>query len=112
MNFTQSANHKLISIYPITFLVYFKVSYNFSICLEYRILCNIKMTPGNNSDTAFNRYDNDSNDTFLLFKPKYLMLLNLYVTGKTCWFGNYIWPSKTEASNADKELVANFYDNL
>ena len=71
MNFTQSGNHKLISIYPITFLVYFKVSYNFSICLEYRILCNIKMTPGNNNVTAFNRYDNDSN-TFLLFKPKIL----------------------------------------
>ena len=48
-----------------------KCSYNFSICLEYRILCNIKMTPGNNNVNAFNRYDNDSN-TFLLFKPKIL----------------------------------------
>ena len=30
------------------------------------------MAQGNNNDTAFDRYGNDSNDTFFLFKPKIL----------------------------------------
>ena len=39
------------------------------------------MTQGNNNDTAFNRSDNGINDTFLLFKPK-IMLLILHWIGK------------------------------
>ena len=36
------------------------------------------MTQGNNDDNAVDRHDNDSNDKFLLFKPKiHKMLLNL-----------------------------------
>ena len=40
------------------------------------------MTQGNNNDTAFNRSDNDINDTFLLFKPKILNAINFTLDRK------------------------------
>ena len=40
------------------------------------------MTQGNSNGIAFDKYENDSNDTFLLSKPKILNPLNLHLTGK------------------------------
>ena len=67
------------------------------------------MTQWNNSDTAFNRSDNDINDTFLLFKPKILNAINFTRDRKKRADLETIFYhlTKTEASNAEKELVEN-----
>ena len=46
------------------------------------LFSNSSMTQGNSNGIAFDKYENDSNDTFLLSKPKILNPLNLYLTGK------------------------------
>ena len=73
------------------------------------------MAQGNNNDTAFDRYDNDNNDTFLLFKPK--VVLNAikfirYRKKRADLEAIFDHLTKTEASNADKELAENLLSQL
>lgn len=67
------------------------------------------MTQGNNNDIAFDKYDNDSNDTFLLFKSKIFDAINFIGGQKKHANLKAIIDhlTKTEASNADKELLEN-----
>ena len=72
------------------------------------------MTQGNNNNTALDKYDNDSNDIFLLFKLKILNAIKFISNRKKCADLEAIFDylSKTEASNADKELVENLLSQL
>ena len=65
------------------------------------------MTQGNNNNTALDKYDNDSNDTFLLFEPKILNAIKFIRDRKKCANLEAIFDhlTKTEASDTDKELV-------
>ena len=74
------------------------------------------MTQGNNNDTAFDIYDNDSNVTFLLFKTKILNAIKFMRDWKICADLEAMFDhlTKTEASikNVDKELIENFLSQL
>ena len=72
------------------------------------------MTQGNNNDTAFDRYDTDSNDTFLLSKPKILYAIKFMRDRKKRADLEAIFDhlTKTEASNAVRELVENLLSQL
>ena len=75
---------------------------------------NIAMTQGNNNNTVFDKYDNDSNDAFLLFKPKILNATKFICDRKKRDDLEAIFDhlTKEEASNADKELVENLLSQL
>ena len=72
------------------------------------------MTQGNNDHTAFDRHDNDSNDTFLLFKPKILISIEFILDWKKhAEFGAiFDHLTKREASSANKELAENLLSQL
>ena len=72
------------------------------------------MTQGNKNDTAFEKYDNGSNDTFLLFKAKILNAIKFIRDRKKRADLEAIFDHlpKTEASNADKKLVENILSQL
>ena len=61
-----------------------------------------------------NEYDNDSNDTFLLFKPKILNAIKFTPDRKKRADFEAIFNhlTKTEASNTNKELVENLLSQL
>ena len=67
-----------------------------------------------NNDTAFDKYDNDSNDTFLIFKPKILNAIKFIRDRNKPADLEAIFDhlTKTEAANADKELVENLLSEL
>ena len=72
------------------------------------------MTLGNNDETAFDRHDNDSNDTLFLFNPKILNAINFIRDRKKRADLEAIFDhiTKMEAYNADKELVENLSSQL
>ena len=72
------------------------------------------MTQGNNNDTAFEKYDNDSNDTFILFKPKILNAIKFIRDRKKRADLKAISDhlTRTEASNVDKELLEKLLSQL
>ena len=67
------------------------------------------MTRGNNNDTALDRHDNDSNHIILLFKPKIQYAFKIIRDRKNCADLEAIFNhlTKTQSSNAHKELVEN-----
>ena len=67
------------------------------------------MTQGNNNDTAFNKYDNDSTNIFLLNKPKIFNVITFIRDRKKRADLGAIFHrlTRTEASNVDKKLVEN-----
>ena len=72
------------------------------------------MTLGNNDETAFDRHDNDSNDTLFLFNPKILNAIKFIRDRKKRADLEAIFDhlTKMEAYNADKELVENLSSQL
>ena len=80
----------------------------------YHCLYNITMTLGNNDETAFDRHDNDSNDTLFLFNPKILNAIKFIRDRKKRADLEAIFDhlTKMEAYNADKELVENLSSQL
>ena len=72
------------------------------------------MTQGNNNDTVFNKYDNDSTNIFLLNKPKIFHVIKfIRDREKRADLGAIFYRlTRPEASNANKKLVENLLSQL
>ena len=72
------------------------------------------MTQGNNNDTAFNKYDNDCTEIFLLYKPQILNAIKFMRDRKKSTDLGAIFHRLTrrEASNADKKLAEDLLSQL